>query len=79
MTQVVYEVVEHNGGWAYRVGDTFSETFDTHDQARAAAERAAEEQRLAGDGGDIQYEDEQYRWRIENARGDDRPETEVEG
>ena len=77
MTKLVYEVIEHNGGWAYKVGDTFSETFDTHDQARGAADRAAGEQRVSGEPGDIQYEDEQYRWRTESARGDDRPDTEV--
>lgn len=43
MADIVYEVVEHDGGWAYRVGDVYSETFASHDQARAAAERAARE------------------------------------
>ena len=79
MTKLVYAVVEHNGGWAYKAGDTFSETFDTHDEARRAAERAAGEQRVSGEDGDIQYEDEKYQWRIESASGADRPETDVEG
>ena len=48
--------------------------------ARAAAERAASEQRLADENSvGITYEDAQGRWREEIARGDDRPETEVEG
>ena len=29
MTKVVYEIVEHDGGWAYRVDGTFSEAFAT--------------------------------------------------
>ena len=45
MSHVVYTVVQHDGGWAYRVGDVFSETFATRKAAHAAAARAAEEQR----------------------------------
>ena len=26
-TKVTYEVVEHDGGWAYRVNGVYSETF----------------------------------------------------
>ena len=42
MTKVVYEIVQHDGGWAYRVGEVFSETFPSHDAARAAAEDASQ-------------------------------------
>jgi hypothetical protein len=79
MDTVVYEIVEHDGGWAYKVGDAFSETYPSHDLARAAAERAAAEQRLSGETTDIEYEDDKGRWRTESASGRDRPETEVEG
>jgi len=41
MTKIVYEVVEHHGGWAYRVDGVFSETFPSHDLARQAADRAS--------------------------------------
>ena len=78
MTKVVYEIVEHDGGWAYRVGDVYSETFPSHDRARKAAERAAREQVVAGETTGISYEDERGRWHDEVARGDDRPETDVE-
>ncbi len=27
MAKLVYSIVEHDGGWAYKVGSTFSETF----------------------------------------------------
>jgi hypothetical protein len=77
MVKVVYEVVEHDGGWAYRFNNVFSETFPTRDAARAAAERAAAEQRVPGRTEAIQYEDRNGRWREETAKGDDRPSTEV--
>jgi predicted secreted protein len=79
MSKVVYEIVEHDGGWAYKVGATFSETFSSHYAARAAAERAAREQQVAGDTVGISYEDSQGRWRDEIASGGDRPSTEVDG
>ena len=41
ITRVAYEIIEHDGGWAYKVGDVFSEPFPSHDAARRAAERAA--------------------------------------
>ena len=79
MSKVTYHIVEHDGGWAYRVDDVFSETFATHEEARLAAERAAQEQRVAGEATTISYEDKHGRWHDERSRGDDRPETDVEG
>jgi len=76
---VVYRIVEHDGGWAYKVGDVFSETFRDHASARRAAERAAREQRISGETTDIMFEDASGKWRIEHADGHDRPETEVKG
>ena len=79
MSKVTYEVVEHDGGWAYRVDGVFSETFASHDAARKAAERAAAEQVVPGDAAGILYEDKDGRWHAERASGDDRPETDVQG
>lgn len=79
MVQVVYHIVEHDGGWAYRVDGVFSETFRTHDDARRAATRAAHEQRVPGNEAGISWEDAQGRWHQEVVEGHDRPETEVEG
>ena len=79
MTKVVYEVVEHDGGWAYRVDGVYSETFPSHDTARQAAERAAKEQAVPGDTTGIEYEDKDGRWHDELSEGDDRPQTDVEG
>ena len=54
-TKITYEVVEHDGGWAYRVNGVFSETFPTHALAHEAAERAAREHVLSGETTDISY------------------------
>lgn len=32
MTKITYEIVEHDGGWAYRVDGVFSESFPSHDR-----------------------------------------------
>ena len=77
MTHIVYRVVEHDGGWAYKVGDVFSETFQTHALAHAAAVRAAQEQRTPGESGPIQYEDRSGKWHEEMTKGGDRPDTDV--
>lgn len=78
MTRLKYEIVEHDGGFAYKLGDVFSEPFPTHDEAAAAARRAALEQRVAGETAAIQYQDASGKWHEEIFRGDDRPETVVE-
>ncbi len=78
MATVTYHIVEHDGGWAYRVGGAYSETFASHDEARAAAAEAAAEQRVAGETTDILYEDAHGQWLVEQAKGGDRPDTEVE-
>lgn len=77
MASVRYTVVQHDGGWAYRAGGIYSETFPTREDAHAAAEAAAERQRLAGETTDIEYEDASGHWQHELARGDDRPATVV--
>lgn len=79
MTKLVYEVVQHDGGWAYKVGDVFSETYPDHDAAQEAAEIAAKEQLRPGETEPIEYQDEQGRWKTETADGRDRPETDVVG
>ena len=78
MTQVAYHVVEHDGGWAYKVGEVFSETFPSKELAHAAAARAAREQRTSGESAAIEYEDSAGNWHDEYAKGSDRPDAEVE-
>lgn len=77
MTDITYTIVEHDGGWAYKLGEVFSETFASHDAALAAAKRAAGEQRVSGETTGITYEDAKGQWREEIAAGDDRPTTHV--
>jgi hypothetical protein len=77
MPEVIYEIIEHDGGWAYKANGAFSESFPSHAAALAAAQAAAAEQRVPGTTRVIQYEDENGRWRTETARGSDRPATEV--
>ena len=78
MTRIVYEIVEHDDCWAYKVNGTFSETFRTRGEAHSAAERAAREQQIPDQTTDIAWEDERGRWHTEASPGDDRPDTEVE-
>jgi hypothetical protein len=79
MTKVTYEVVQHDGGWAYRFDGVYSETFRSHELARKAAERAAHEQRAPGETSIISFEDRTGHWHDEISAGDDRPETDVKG
>ena len=79
MTKVVYEIVEHDGGWAYSADGVFSETFPSHDEARRAAERVAREQGAPGETTGISYEDRDGRWHDEVSVGNDRPEANVKG
>lgn len=77
MTHVVYKIVEHDGGWAYKVGEVFSEPFPNHAAALKAAHRVAAEQRVPGRTEVIQYEDAQGKWHEETAAGSDRPSTDI--
>ncbi len=77
MSKVSYRIVEHDGGWAYKVGDVFSETFGSHDDALSAARAASSEQEVGGDSEGIEYQDSAGQWHEEVAQGGDRPETEV--
>ncbi|RDJ25045.1 DUF2188 domain-containing protein [Bosea caraganae] len=77
MVTVRYEVVEHDGGWAYKVGDAISETFPSHAAALKAATSAAARQTLSGTTDGIVYQDKDGAWHEELADGKDRPATRV--
>lgn len=77
MVEEIYRVVEHDGGWAYRVEDVFSETFPTHEAALEAAKLASDRQRLGGESEGIAYQDPAGAWHEETASGEDRPDTKV--
>lgn len=78
MAHVTYDIVEHDGGYAYKVGAVFSETFPTHQAAHDAAEAAARRQQVSGKDEAIQYQDGSGKWHQEQAQGGDRPQTDVE-
>lgn len=53
---VTYHVDEHDGGFAYRVDDVWSETFPDHDTALEAAKDAARRQQIGGEEVEIAYQ-----------------------
>jgi hypothetical protein len=77
MSEVIYEIVEHDGGWAYKVDGVFSEPYPTHAAALYAARAAAAEQRVPGHSEVIEWEDAKGKWHTESAAGMDRPNTAV--
>ncbi|MCJ2081359.1 hypothetical protein [Methylobacterium sp. J-090] len=77
MSDVTYRIVEHDGGYAYKVGDVFSETFPSHDEALQAAQAAAAEQQVPGSTEGIRYQDGAGAWHDETAQGNDRPRAKV--
>ncbi|WP_292052572.1 MULTISPECIES: hypothetical protein [unclassified Brevundimonas] len=79
MPQITYRIEEHDGGWAYRLGDTWSETYPDHDSARAAAVRAAREQKVPDEDAYIEFQDSEGQWITQHADGQDRPAATVEG
>jgi hypothetical protein len=77
MTKIVYEIIRHDNGWAFKLGDTISTTYPNHDAAYAAARRVAIEQMRPGQTAGISWEDERGRWHDEVSPGDDRPEVDI--
>jgi hypothetical protein len=77
MTNVTYEIVEHDGGWAYKSNGVFSEPYPSHDAASRAAHTAAREQQRPGETESISYQDAKGEWHEERASGGDRPHTDV--
>lgn len=77
MANVTYHVAEHDGGFAYRVDDVWSEPFPSHGDALAAANDAAQRQQIGGDSVEIQFQLADGRWQTQHVEGGDRPETDV--
>lgn len=77
MAKVTYHVVEHDEGFAYRLGDVYSEPFPSHAEALSAARSAANAQQLADGDTEISWQDEAGEWHNEHADGADRPMTDV--
>ena len=77
MSRIVYQIVEHDGGWAYKVDGVFSEPFTSHEATLAAAKHAGGEQKVPGATETIEYEDDNGVWHLEVDPGYDRPASEV--
>ena len=77
MAKVTYHVVEHDEGFAYRLGNVYSEPFSSHAEALSAARQAAGAQQIADGDAEISWQDENGEWHNEHADGADRPMTDV--
>jgi len=77
MPKLHYKIVEHDGGWAYRLNDVFSEPFPTKAAALAAARRVVAEQRVPGDTTRIEFQDAAGKWHSEVSEALDRPDADV--
>ncbi len=74
-----YRIVQHDGGWAYKLGDVFSESFPSRDLALATARRVAREQHVPSDPATIEFQDEAGVWRTEFSAGTHPPDADVIG
>lgn len=77
MDRITYHVVAHDEGYAYRLGDVYSEPFPSHEDAMKAARAAASAQQTAGSDAEISWQDENGDWQFEHADGADRPMASV--
>jgi hypothetical protein len=77
MGKIYYHVVKHDGGWAYKLGDVFSESFISHEAALTAAHLVAREQHVPGEAVLIEYQNEAGDWITERAESTDRPDADV--
>jgi hypothetical protein len=78
MATLHYRIVQHDGGWAYKLGDVFSEPFVSRSEALATARRVAKEQHVPGETTNIEYETADGVWHTETSAGTDRPDVDVE-
>lgn len=69
MSKVTYEIVEHDGGWTYRVNGVFSEPFPSHDFAAKRQSAPPAGNRSLGDTTRISHEDKSGHWHDELASG----------
>jgi hypothetical protein len=77
MARIHYRIVPHDGGWAYKLNDVFSEPFPSRSAALAAAKIVAAEQHVPGNTTHIEYQDEAGTWHAELSEADDRPDADV--
>ena len=78
MAKVTYAIVEHDGGWAYKVDGTFSETYPATRRRIMPPCAPPRSSRFRASPPTISWEDERGRWHAEVSRGGDRPTTDVD-
>ena len=74
---VTYHVDEHDGGWAYRVDQVWSETFPDHASALKAARAAASRQGTSDASVLVTYENTSGQWVTELAGNGERVDADV--
>jgi len=79
MSKITYEIVEHDGGWAYRVDGVYSEPFPPTTRPAEPRSVRRKSRSFPETTTGISYEDKEGRWHDELSKGSDRPETDVEG
>ncbi|MDK4723801.1 MULTISPECIES: hypothetical protein [Rhizobium] len=77
MMPLIYKVGKHDEGFAYRLGDVWSETFPDHESALAAAKSAAARQQQDGEDAQITYQLYDGRWLTEHVSRGEGPTTDV--
>ena len=78
MTKITYEIVQRDGGWAYRPTEC-SPRRSRRTTWPARRRNAQRKNKASREATSITYEDKDGRWHSEVASGTDRPETDVEG
>ena len=77
MAKIVYQIVEHDGGWAYKSAASSPSPFPATKPRSPRRSGPPAEQELPGATETIEYEDDKGIWHVEVDPGDDRPDTEV--
>lgn len=77
MTKLNYKIVEREGGYAWKLGDAFSETYPTRDAARAAAVDDANKRQSGRGQTTAQSDGDARRWHNEMADNDTGRETDI--
>jgi hypothetical protein len=73
MADVTYEIVEYDGGWAYKLGDTISQRYPTRESAMINAEQAAGDQQARRNADDKIGDDRKIQGQDDGPRDLDNP------
>lgn len=70
MVDIAYEIVPHDNGWAYKLGETLSEVYPTPELAMDSARSAAERQKVGEGDVKIIYPTPDGGWQSQSVRTD---------